>query len=86
MLLYNKRKKVEDASRVRFDPLACLTRSLAEYVMQNIQSFSVLLCIDRQEGLNIAFTLPISVGIRQVKQNNRSAPFFLFFPSSKAKP
>jgi hypothetical protein len=23
---------VEDASRVRFDPLACLTRSLAEYV------------------------------------------------------
>jgi hypothetical protein len=32
MLLYSKRKKVEDASRVRFDPLACLTRSLAEYV------------------------------------------------------
>jgi hypothetical protein len=31
--LYNKRKKVEDASRVRFDPLACLTRSLAEYVI-----------------------------------------------------
>jgi hypothetical protein len=55
-------------------------------IMQNIQSFSVLLCIDRQEGLNIAFTLPISVGIRQVKQNNRSTPFFSFFPSSKAKP
>jgi hypothetical protein len=32
MLLYNKRKMVEDMLHVRFDPLACLTHSLAEYV------------------------------------------------------
>jgi len=31
-LLYNERKKVEDALRVRFDPLACLICSLAKYV------------------------------------------------------
>jgi hypothetical protein len=32
MLLYNNEMKVEDASRERFDRLACLTGSLAEYV------------------------------------------------------
>jgi hypothetical protein len=32
-LLCNKRKKVEDALRARFDPLACLTHSLAKYVI-----------------------------------------------------
>jgi hypothetical protein len=32
MLLYNNEMKVEDASLARFDRLACLTGSLAEYV------------------------------------------------------
>ena len=35
-LLCNKRKKVEDASRARFDLLACLTYSLARYVIEEI--------------------------------------------------
>jgi hypothetical protein len=33
ILLYNKKNKVRDASRARFDRLACLTGSLAKYVM-----------------------------------------------------
>jgi hypothetical protein len=31
-LLYNKKNKVRDALRARFDRLACLTGSLAKYV------------------------------------------------------
>jgi hypothetical protein len=32
ILLYNKKNKVRDALRARFDRLACLTGSLAKYV------------------------------------------------------
>jgi hypothetical protein len=32
-LLYNKKNKVRDASRARSDRLACLTGSLAKYVI-----------------------------------------------------
>jgi hypothetical protein len=32
-LLYNKKNKVRDALRARFDRLACLTGSLAKYVI-----------------------------------------------------
>jgi hypothetical protein len=39
-LLCNKRKKVEDALRARFDPLACLTHSLAKYVNHFIFFFT----------------------------------------------
>jgi hypothetical protein len=31
--LYNKKNKVRDALRARFDRLACLTGSLAKYVI-----------------------------------------------------
>jgi hypothetical protein len=34
-LLCNEKIKVEDASRARFDRLACLTGSLAKYVIPN---------------------------------------------------
>jgi hypothetical protein len=32
--LYNKKNKVRDALRARFDRLACLTGSLAKYVIE----------------------------------------------------
>jgi hypothetical protein len=35
-LLCYKKKKVEDALRARFDPLACVTHSLVDYVSRVI--------------------------------------------------